>query len=171
MKRSYLLIAIIVIPFLLSAGIGYVFWKGHSSNTVPAGSDPIPADAQAAMAGVSAIYTIDYQQPDQDWLDRVCAVSTADGCQVTTNWVEPALMAAAKQYKIQTGCSVIPVSAVDTLNDGSRVWKLHVRFDHPWTPDQAEQTTFAIVARVDGAWKFERILFNQEAAKYQEGTK
>ena len=160
---------IVLLGAAVAAGIyGYSTWSVHRVQPVTPAA-PIPADAQAAVLGISAIYTIDYQEPASAWLSRVCSVSTQAGCQFTSGYVAAMVQLDAQKYQIQTGCSVTPVEAVDTLADGARVWKLQVHLDHPWPGAAEAQDVYALVTRDEnGPWKFERLLFSQESAQYEE---
>lgn len=126
-----------------------------------------PPDAQAAVAGVKAIYTLDYTEDAKTWQERVCAVSTAQGCAFFQSLLAPAMRKTVEQKQIRTGCEVQAVRLVE--EDGqTRVWELTVTLDNPWPGVEATMPVYAAVEQQeDGSWLFQRILFTQEVeARY-----
>ena len=136
---------------------------------IPAAGQVISPDEQAAIAGVSAFYTIDYTEPENAWADRVCAVSTDEGCTVVKGYLAAAIRLTAEKYSVQTGCTVLPVELVenDEINQ-LRIWKVQVTLANPWPG--VEQTHAVYVAvEYDSTlqkWLMQHILFKQEMEKY-----
>jgi len=123
-------------------------------------------DAQAAAAALQAFYTLDYSELPEQWEERVCALSTSDGCEFLKAFMAPAVRQAVEVNQVQTGCTVQPIASVE--DDGAtRIWLLTVSLDHPWPGTSAEFQVYAEVAQVDGTWLFNRILFDQETTRFQ----
>lgn len=131
-QRTFNIILIALAVAVLAAA-GYLFFKHtRAGNAVPvAAVTAVPPDAQAAMAGVSAFYTIDYTETSDQWVQRVCQrIDSDQDCAVTKLLLAPQIYALAQKYKIQTTSTVFPVRLVSDRagQDGNelRVWELQV---------------------------------------------
>lgn len=123
-------------------------------------------DGQAAAAALEAFYTLNYAEPLEQWEERVCALSTSDGCKILKTFFAPAVRQVVDANQVQTGCTVQTVAPVED-NGATRIWLLTVILDHPWPETSAEFQVYAEVAQVDGSWLFNRILFDQETSRFQ----
>ena len=136
---------------------------------IPVASQALSQDARAAIAGVSAFYTIDYTESSDQWAERVCATTTDEGCIFSKGYYAGAVHATAEKYSVHTSCTVLPVSLVD--NDEThmqRVWKMQVTLSNPWPTIQQTQTVYVAVAYDEKRqeWRMQHILFDQESQKY-----
>lgn len=135
---------------------------------------PIPAqayqpDALAAVSAVTAFYTLDYNVMSAQWQSSVCQLATNDGCQIFQALYAPAIRQLVETKQIQTGCKVWPIRMAEDNGD-TRIWLLNVTLDHPWQGTSPETQVYAEVVRVNGFWRFNRILFNQETSRFQTHT-
>jgi hypothetical protein len=134
----------------------------------------------AAVAGVEAAFTLDYEEPIEDWLARLCDVSTEESCQVSETFLMDSMASILETKKAKTTCSAEYVEKVDsgTETDGVgddekvvykwEVWKVNLTLSNPWEGAEGKDTVFVQVNNEEGEWKFARILFDQEAEKYKE---
>jgi hypothetical protein len=146
-------------------------FQGQAST--PALTDQL--DGKAASAALTAFYTLDYTEPEDQWRARVCALATPDGCQLIQALFAPSVRKVVEANQVKTGCTVQPVAMVEEntpqeQNGATRIWLLTVSLDHPWPGTNQEFTVYAEVAQVNGAWLLNRILFEQEAARFQTPT-
>jgi hypothetical protein len=171
--RQSALRAIVIISIVVAlVAAGYVvFGRSRQSGSIPrAAITPISPDAQAAVAGVSAFYTIDYSETAQQWADRVCTTTTADGCTFVRGFLANTVHTTAEQYSVQTSCGVLPVAMVDDDEEHMlRVWKMQVVLSNPWPGVEQSQTVYVAVEydQVSQDWRMQHILFEQEAVKYE----
>jgi hypothetical protein len=141
---------------------------------IPAAGPALSQDAQAAIAGVAAFYTIDYTEPVGAWAERMCAlVVTPDDCLLLQLYFAPAIRATAEKYRVQSTCTVLPVglfSIDETIL--SRIWILQVTVSNPWPGINPTETVFAEVVfdQDRQEWRFRRILFEQELPGYRSPT-
>ena len=138
-------------------------------------ADPaLSLDAKAAIAGVSAFYTIDYTEPEGAWAERMCAlISTPDDCLFVQMYFAPVIHATAKKYRVQSTCTVLPVELFSNNETTmSRIWTLQVTVEKPWPGINPTETVFAevIFDRTRQEWRFRRILFVQELQGYRTPT-
>ena len=122
-------------------------------------------DAQAAVAALTAFYTLDYAEPVDQWQGRVCALTTADGCQLTQTLFAPTVRQVVEVNQVKTGCTVQALRLVENNND-TRIWLLEVTLDAPWPGENSTTQVYVEVARNNGNWLLNRILFDQETARF-----
>ena len=167
---AIVLLAIVPIVSASWAIVQYIVPRFHEVQ-IPAAGPALSQDAQAAIAGVAAFYTIDYTEPVGAWAERMCAlVVTPDDCLLLQLYFAPAIRATAEKYRVQSTCTVLPVglfSIDETIL--SRIWILQVTIANPWPGINPTETVFAEVVfdqdRHD--WRFRRILFEQELQEYR----
>lgn len=168
-KQRITIFLLILVALLVVFATVYAVWSIRQNQPVPAASAPVPPDAQAAIAGVAAFYTIDYTESMEDWINRVCATTTEDGCILISEYVAGMVYATADEYSIQTDCTVLPVELVDNDETNQvRVWKVQITLSNPWPT--VEQTKVLYVAveydETLQVWRMQHILFEQETQKY-----
>jgi len=132
----------------------------------------------AAVAGVEATFTLDYEEPIEDWLARLCEVSTEEGCQVAETFLMDSMASILNTKEAKTTCTAEYVEKVDagTETDGVgndekviyewEIWKVNLALSNPWEGADGDDTVFVQVNNEESEWKFARILFEQEAEKY-----
>ena len=170
---AVMLLAIILV-ILAGWAIIHFIVPQFQGNQIPAASPALSQDAQVAISGVSAFYTIDYTEPEQAWAERICTlIATPEDCLFLQVYFAPAIRAAAEKYHVQTTCTVLPVGLFST-NDTtmSRIWKLQVSVANPWPGIKPTETVFAEVVfdQAMQEWHFRRILFEQELPGYGTPT-
>jgi hypothetical protein len=165
---------VLVAVLLVIAGVAVVIlfrpaWTrslfAKPSNFTAPSEDP---SAQAVIAGVQAFYTIDYTEPIETWIARVCTVTTSDGCEVIKALYAPTVYTAAQANKVQTGCAATPVRMVEEGTDGkTRVWLMDVTLTQPWPGVQSPMQLYAdTVLGEDGIWRMNHILLDQETERF-----
>ncbi|MFA5872738.1 MAG: hypothetical protein WC832_02115 [Anaerolineales bacterium] len=166
--QSIVLMALILIALAGWAIVRFVV-PLFQDKQIPAVGPALSQDAQAAIAGVSAFYTIDYTESAEQWADRVCATTTDEGCIFAKGYFAVAVHATAEKYSVQTGCTVLPVELVD--NDEAhmvRIWKMQVTLSNPWPAVEQTHTVYVAVEYDENLqeWRMQHVLFEQEAQKY-----
>lgn len=156
-RRALFLMTVLA---LVTVGLG-AFWFMSRARVNPA--------QEAARAGILAFYTMNIEKPqDWDrWAAQVCEVSTQKGCQIVSRLFAPAL---ARKYG--TGFAIAPrIETLELAEDrGDRqIWKAQVRFEGDVEVlEELGGEVYVEVAREEGTWKFQRVLFKQEVQKLQE---
>jgi len=187
MDEIYIPKRFLIIGLLLLALVAAVVWGapwlakqiGVQANNLPAPAmdqqaQPVIEDdaaREAAVAGALAFYSIDAQAGQQDWLNRLCAVSTQTGCTVYQNVIGPNLWPEFEQAKTSTSVEITGLEKVSEQTAASRgnapmqTWRMQIQLSAPW-PMQPEPITLfpalALVIQENGAWKFERFLTEDE---------
>jgi hypothetical protein len=124
-----------------------------------------PPDAQAAVKALTAFYTMDYTVPEDQWQAGVCALSTPNGCQLIQSLFAPTVYQVVSANQVKTGCTVQAVRMVES-NGATRIWQLQVTLINPWPGEKATTPVYAEVDQANGTWLLNRILFDQEAARF-----
>jgi len=126
-------------------------------------------DSQVAVAALTAFYTLDYLEPVDQWQGRVCALTTPNGCQLIQKLYGPAVRQVVEANQAKTGCSVQALRLVEDNGD-TRTWQLEVTLDNPWLDEKPTIQVYVEVARINGTWLLNRVLFDQEATRFAPPT-
>ena len=169
---------------ILVVGVFYAYQSGLLSSFLSQAEteDQLQPGADAAITGIEAVFTLDYEESEDDWLARVCAVSTESGCTMAETWLAPSMTKIKTDAQAKTGSSADAIRLVDSgvETDGVadeevtgyswEVWEVALSFEAPWEDAEEIKNLFVQVSNEDGGWKFVRILFDEEAKKYAEET-
>lgn len=139
---------------------GYYFWsRGLFQNWLPVSEtvQTMPAD-EPAMVSLEIMYSPIGER--SSWEENVCAGMTEKGCEMFHAMFAELIWKSAVEGKT---VSVRFIETVDTLEDGSQVWKTEV------SDGEASSPVYIHVAQNEaGQWLLNRVLFSQETAKYQD---
>ena len=125
-----------------------------------------PPDEQAAVKALTAFYTLDYTVPEAQWQAGVCALSTPNGCQLIQSLFAATVRQVVETNRIKTGSTVQAVRMIENDSAATRIWQMEVILDNPWPGEKATTPVYAEVAQANGTWLLNRILFDQEAARF-----
>ncbi len=147
----------------------------------------------AAQAGVEAFYGVNYQDGQDVWAARLCAVTTQPACEYYQKTVAPFLwpdfIASQTVVTVDAGELILladepvstrsnaPASAAASAKESApaplarQVWQVAVTLSAPW-PQGDGQTSFpahVLAVREADGWKFERFLLKEELTHYLGG--
>ena len=181
-------VVIVLVIIGLGAGLWWGVPKVLGRSQAIAGTQPTQVPTQeaqtdqqdgaaqkAAAAGAQAFYTVDTQKGQQDWLDRLCSVSTPTGCIVYQNIIGPNLWSGFEGSQTATTVKVTVQEKVDEQiaatrgNAPMQVWRLQIELSAPWPIQKEPQTIFsalALVIKESSEWKFERFLTESELSAF-----
>ena len=92
------------------------------------------------------------------WEEQVCAGMSEEGCKLfRALYANPIWNSAQGQT-----ASVDFIEVAETLNDGSQIWKTNVT-----TSEASLPVYIHVTQNEEGQWLLNRVLFAQEAAKYE----
>lgn len=136
------------------------------SVSAPKANIPL-ADQQAAINGAGEFYTFDYEESPDAWSERVCARSTAKGCEIVKSYFAPTTHELVSKHQIKTGCQVKAIRLIEDKGE-TRIWQLQVNLNNPWDGlESASQNVYVEVSLEKGQWLMNRILFNQEIQRFR----
>lgn len=159
----------IVLTLLVIAGIVFAGWKAYDAGLFPFLSKPQPVTAEtapdtgesAAIAGVTALFTVDVTAGQEAWQNAICSVSTENGCAFAQlmfgNWDK------VVEQKVRSQYEVTSTELYKDLGDGSQVWKVTGTIHNLNDPSQDKSGEVHVLTVKEGeTWKFDHILFEQE---------
>ena len=150
----------LVVLLVVFAAIAAMRFVLPMFNTAQAEPEPttVPDGREAAIAGLTALFSTDVTTGYDAWLQSVCAVSTENGCafaELFTNWDRVVETKARSEYRVQ--------SAELYLDKGDRqVWKVNGTTRNLNTGEEQGGVTPVLVVREGDEWKFDHFLFDQE---------
>ena len=171
-KRRILIIVLAILLIIAVILVILKYTKGSLARAI--GFD---SGRGAAVAGVEAFYSVDYQEGQDRWAARLCALSTEPACGFYQNTVAPFLWSDFEVSKsvitAKAGETVILADEVAATREKApmQIWQVTVNLSTPW-PQGNGQASFpanVLVVREESGWKFERFLLEDELAKYIGG--
>jgi hypothetical protein len=158
--------ALIFITIVVMITAGTLAIRSSFFPSAPITTQIKTGDRAAAEEGALAFYTLDYTESSELWIARVCARSTMAGCEVIKNFFAPAVRATVEKHRVQSDCSVQAIRLIAD-NGNTRIWDVTVTMNNPWVGlTSPTQDVYIEVARSDGRWLMNRILFDQEKQRY-----
>jgi len=119
----------------------------------------------AARAGLEAFLSVDANAGKAAWVDKVCLVSTVQGCKMVSQAYVGMVWPAVEKKGLRLTCKSASASQVISLQKPVEIeiWELKTVCTNPDTGETDNSTTQVIVSKTaEAGWKFERIRFDQE---------
>jgi len=161
---------LIILTVFAIIGIG---WLAILPQLFPAPveqQEEIAADTDTVISAISAFYTLDYTESSELWAARVCTYATEAGCQAIRNFHAPIVHASVQKYQVQTGCAVEPLEVIEQAGT-LHTWRVRVTLEHPWSALESPTLDVLVeMQQVGGRWLLNRILFEQEEARFPQST-
>ncbi len=152
------IIGLILITLVLIGGY-YAWSHGLLDRWLDGGTPQTQPVTDPAIQSLAAFYA-----PSGDrvqWEEQVCAGMTVKGCQLfRALYANPLWNSAQGQT-----ASVAFIAVAETLEDGSQIWKTDVT-----TSDSTLPVYIHVSQNEAGQWLLNRVLFEQEAAKYENSS-
>ncbi len=149
-------IGLILITAALFAG--YYAWSQDWLDRWLTGPTPQTQPVtEPAIQSLTALYAPNGERAE--WETQVCAGMTEQGCQLFRTLFANPIWNSALNGKTS---SVTFIEISETLEDGSQVWKTEVADGETTLP-----VYIHVTKNETGQWLLNRVLFAQEAAKYE----
>ncbi len=113
-----------------------------------------------AMQALATFYAPDVTNEQSAWEDKVCMGMSVEGCKLFRKIYAPALWKTAQSQSLDT--TVAFLSIVETLDGSSQIWKVNLT-----AANTSKQIFVHVTQDESGRWLLNRVLFAQEAAKYE----
>ncbi len=120
----------------------------------------IPMAEVPAMQALATFYAPDVTNEQNAWEGKVCTGMSVEGCKLFRKIYAPALWKTAQSKPLNT--TVAFLSVVETLDDSSQIWKVNLT-----AADISKQIYVHVTQDESGKWLLNRVLFAQEATKYE----
>jgi hypothetical protein len=162
-RSSITRVIAVLLGLAILLGGGYFAWSNGLpqqlfSSHQKAGFTPA---AEPAIRSLKSFYSPDTSLDESAWESLVCEGMTEQGCELFRKIYAPAIWKMAQTKPLSA--TVEYRSSVDTLKDGSQIWKVRIT-----TATQTSTNIYIHVAQNEtGKWFLNRVLFAQEAEKYE----
>jgi len=146
------ILTVLIIIFLFS-GFGK---KAYNAVFATPTSIPDPK-VQVLEAGVTAMFTLEYNGDYDSWLEKNCSLSTEFNCLYFTKEFGPGMWAAANEA--QTNSTVSNVHTIMMLEanpdpkEPAEMWAVAYTYDN-WNGTK-ETFDYFLIAQENGVWKFD----------------
>ena len=158
--KQVLAIVVLFVAIALFIGSGAFGWLLNLAG----GADvPVMDPAGAvAEAGVEALLTVDFEDGVDAWLGKVCAVSTADGCQIAQAMFAKGIQANLEKYQAGQVCEatarkMVSETAATDVAPAQQIWAVEIQTSG-WGEVKSDITAAILVQEEDGNWVFESVL-------------
>lgn len=162
-------LTVLIIIFLFS-GFGK---KAHNAVFATPTSIPDPK-VQVLEAGVTAMFTLEYNGDYDSWLEKNCSLSTEFNCSYFTKEFGPKMWAAANDALTNSTVSNVHAIMMLEANPDSEkpaeLWAVAYTYDN-WNGTN-ETFDYFLIAQEDGVWKFDgAVLLPQTTLDQMYGEK
>lgn len=120
------------------------------------GMDLEAANRQPALQALNTIYAPAGEKAE--WEQSICGNMTAHGCEIFKSYYAAPIWQSGVQ-----GADTHVTAIRASLEDGSQVWQAETNLD-----GKAQSIYIHVEQREDGQWVLARILFEEEARKYEK---
>ena len=161
----------IVIGLLLFLGLALTgFSLGPKIANLPlfAGPTPVGLTAEAAArSGAEVFFSVDAKLGQEAWENKVCALSTPNGCQMIKKVYAPMLWPSIEKLGLRLACKVTSAEMAQDLTQenapATQAWKVTSSCTNLDTGETSGGAAKVFVSETAGAgWQLERIGFDQE---------
>lgn len=158
--KQVLVIVVLFAAIALFIGSGAFGWLLNlASGGEVAGVTPA---ATVVEAGVEALLTADYEAGADAWLEKVCAISTQDGCQIAGTVYAQGIRTNLEKHQADQVCEatalkVVSETAATEGKPAQQIWAVEVKTSG-WGEAKTDITAASVVQDKDGNWVFETVL-------------
>jgi hypothetical protein len=125
---------------------------------------PIQDDRLASDVAVSALeafFQIDAKEGKEAWLNRLCLLSTENGCEFISAGSD-VLWTKYKEAEVD-GSAIVALEEKVAESDIEQVWKMNIILSAPLPgSNKLQDTAYVVVVNADNNWKFDRFLLKPE---------
>lgn len=154
------LFKVVILLMILAVLFGlYIGWSEEILSDWLGATPPaeISFEDQPALLSLSAMYSPTGER--SDWEEQVCTGMTEQGCELFRSMYAEPIWNSLSGAQATT---VVFIASVETLDDGSQIWKAEV------TGTEATQPMYIhVYPNASGQWLLNRVLFTQETTKYE----
>lgn len=150
-------LVVLLVVFAAIAAVRFVLPMLDTARTEPEPT-AVPDGREAAVAGLTALFSVDVTEGEQAWRERFCSLATENGCafaELFTNWDLVVKNKVRSEYRVQSA------ELYRDLGD-RQVWMVTGVIRDLNTGEEKGGKIPVLVVREDGEWKFDHFLFDQE---------
>lgn len=158
-KNEHLILGLLLLIIL--AVMAYTFVP----SALAWATEPKPAEL-AAREGAQAFLSTDIEAGRDAWEKSVCQVASKQGCEVFKATFASMIWGGVETNSTRQSCQATGAKMTKDIPDENghrQVWKVSLDCRNLWTEEIKSLDVLASVAKAGDGWKFERIMFEQEA--------
>lgn len=158
--KQVLAIVVLFAAIVLFIGSGAFGWLLDLVGGVDATAvDPA---GTVAEAGVEALLSVNYEAGVDAWLEKVCAISTEEGCQIARSMYAKGIQANLEMYQVDQTCEATARKMVSETpaaegKPAQQIWAVEIQ-KSGWGEAKTDITAAVVVLGEDGYWVFETVL-------------
>ncbi len=158
--KQVLAIVVLFVAIALFIGSGAFGWLLNLAG----GADELAMNpaGSVAEAGVEALLTVDADAGVDAWLEKVCAISTADGCQIAQAMFAKGIQANLEKHQADQVCEasarkMVSETAAGEGKPAQQIWAVEIQTSG-WGEAKSDITAAIVAQDEDSNWVFETIL-------------
>ena len=161
-------IVIGLLIFLALALVGFSLVPKIASLSLFVGPTPVGLTAEAAArTGAEVFFSVDAKLGQDAWVNKVCEISTTNGCQITKKVFAPMLWPSIEKKGLRMSCKVTSAVLGQEITKENapafQSWKLTSTCTNLDTGETSDGSSRVFVSEtLDAGWKLDRIAFDQE---------
>lgn len=152
----------LILAIVISVGILAIRMLPLNNGNQP--SATIQDDRMASDVAVSALeafFQIDVKEGKEAWLNRLCLLSTENGCKFISAGSE-VLWTKYQEAEVDVS-AIVALEEKVAESDIEQVWKLTIILSAPLPgSNKLQDTAYVVVVKADNIWKFDRFLLKPE---------
>lgn len=158
-KNEHLIIGLLLLIILAVTAYTFV------PSALAWATEPKPAEL-AAREGAQAFLSTDIEAGRETWEKSVCQITSEQGCNVFKAAFASMIWGGVEANSTRQSCQATGAKMTKDIpgeNEHRQVWNVSLGCRDLQTEEIQSLDVFASVTEVGNGWKFERILFEQEA--------
>jgi hypothetical protein len=158
-KNEHLITGLLL--FIILIALAYAFVP----SALAWATTPKPAET-VAREGAQAFLSTDVEAGREAWEKSVCQTASEQGCSVIKNSLGAMIWGGVEANSTRQSCQATSTNLTKDIpgeNEHRQVWKVSLDCRDLRTEEIKSFDLLASVTEVGNGWKFERIMFEQEA--------
>jgi hypothetical protein len=159
-KRN--LIVAVILAVVIAVGILVIEnWPLHTEQGSIAETSEDSLVSAAAVTAIEKVFQVNYQEGKEVWLNRICELSTPDGCEFFSAGADRMW----EKYLDAKSVVTAATQAVDKVadNGSEQVWRIEITLSSPLPgSNKTQDTAYIVLAKTESGWKFDRFLMEAE---------
>ena len=117
--------------------------------------------SDVAVTALEAFFHIDAKEGKEAWLNRLCLLSTENGCKIISAGSD-AMWTSFQEAEVD-GSAMVAHEEIVAESNIEQVWKMNIILSAPLPgSNKLQDTAYVVVVKTDNIWRFDRFLLKPE---------
>jgi len=156
------LIVAVILAVVIAIGVLVIEnWPLHTEQGSIAETSEDSLVSAAAVNAIEKVFQVNYQEGKEVWLNRICELSTPDGCEFFSAGADRMW----EKYVDAKSVVTAATQAVDKVadNGSEQVWRMTITLSSPLPgSNKTQDTAYVVLVKTESGWKFDRFLMEAE---------